>query len=213
MSLEITSLDGPNRVVGVTSTLPNEGKSTTSSALAAVLAKSGLRTLLIDGDLRNPTLTRELTPGAQAGLLEVLFGNATLDDLLWKHQASGLDFLPAVSEDRLAHTSEILLSSAMEKLFVLLRERYDRIVVDLSPIAPIVDVRGTGKLIDSYILVVEWGRTKVDVVERAMKEVPAFENKLVGAVLNKTDLKRMVRYGSLEGDYYSSRYHERYGYQ
>jgi len=212
MSLEITSLDGPSETVGITSTLPNEGKTTTSAALAVLLAKSGLRTVLIDGDLRNPTLSKQLTPGANIGLLEVMFGNASVEQVLWKHPASGLDFLPIVTEDRLAHTSEILLSSAMEKLFGVLRDRYDRIVVDLSPIAPIVDVRGTGKLIDNYILVIEWGRTKADVVERAIKQVPAFESKLVGAVLNKADLKKTVRYGNLE-EYYSSEYYERYGYR
>jgi polysaccharide biosynthesis transport protein len=213
MSLDITSIDGSNKTVGITSTLSNEGKTTTSAALAVLQAKSGLRTLLIDGDLRNPTLSRQLTPGASIGLLEIMFGDASVEQVLWRHPTSGLDFLPIVTEDRLAHTSEILLSSAMEKLFGVLRDRYHRIIVDLSPIAPIVDVRGTGKLIDTYILVIEWGRTKADVVERAIREVPAFDSKLVGAVLNKTDLKRIVRYGSTEGDYYSSKYYERYGYR
>jgi succinoglycan biosynthesis transport protein ExoP len=213
MALELTSLNtSSNKVIGITSTLPNEGKTTTSSALAAVIAKSGVRTLLVDGDLRNPSLTRQLTPAADAGLLEVVLGVTSLDQVIWKDPSTGLDFLPTVIETRLAHTSDILLSEAMERVFQQLRERYDRIVLDLSPVAPIVDVRGTGKLVDSYLLVIEWGRTRADVVERAIGEMPAFQHKLIGAVLNKVDIKMMTRYGRAEGDYYYNRYYNQYGY-
>jgi succinoglycan biosynthesis transport protein ExoP len=213
MALELTSLNSSgNKVIGITSTLPNEGKTTTSSALAAVMAKSGVRTLLVDGDLRNPSLTRRLTPAAAAGLLEVVLGTASLEQVIWKDPSTGLDFLPTVIETRLAHTSDILLSEAMERVFQRLRERYDRIVLDLSPVAPIVDVRGTGKLVDSYLLVIEWGRTKSDVVERAIAEMPAFQHKLIGAVLNKVDIRMMTRYGRAEGDYYYNRYYKQYGY-
>jgi succinoglycan biosynthesis transport protein ExoP len=213
MALELTSLNSSgNKVIGVTSTLPNEGKTTTSSALAAVMARSGVRTLLVDGDLRNPSLTRQLTPTADVGLLEVILGSVPLDQAIWKDPSTGLDFLPTVIETRLAHTSDILLSEAMERVFKQLRERYDRIVLDLSPVAPIVDVRGTGKLVDSYLLVIEWGRTKSDVVERAIGEMPAFQHKLIGAILNKVDIKMMTRYGRAEGDYYYNRYYKQYGY-
>jgi succinoglycan biosynthesis transport protein ExoP len=212
MALELSSLTTPNKVIGITSTLPNEGKTTTSSAFAAALAKSGVRTLLVDGDLRNPTLTKQLAPGASAGILEVVLGSARLDDVVWRDPSTGLDFLPAVVETRLAHTSDILLSASMEKLFRTLRDNYDRVVLDLSPLLPIVDVRGTGKLVDSYILVLEWGRTKADMVERAISEMAAFEDKLMGAVLNKADLKMMARYGNIGDDYYYNRYYQQYGY-
>ncbi|MBR1151595.1 polysaccharide biosynthesis tyrosine autokinase [Bradyrhizobium sp. JYMT SZCCT0428] len=212
MALELGSLDTSSKVIGITSTLPNEGKTTTSSAFAAVMAKSGVRTLLVDGDLRNPSLTRQLAPSANRGLLEVLLGTATLEEVVWSDPSTGLHFLPTAIEARLAHTSDILLSEAMEQLFQKLRGTYDRIVLDLSPIAPIVDVRGTGKLVDSYILVIEWGRTKTDVVQRAISEMPVFQHKLLGAVLNKVDLKRMTRYGRAEGDYHYNRYYKQYGY-
>jgi len=208
----ITPNTSSNKVIGITSTLPNEGKTTTSSALAVVMARSGVRTLLVDGDLRNPSLTRQLAPAANVGLLEVVLGTASLDQVIWNDPSTGLDFLPTVVETRLAHTSDILRSEAMEMLFHHLRESYDRIVLDLSPVAPIVDVRGTGKLVDSYILVIEWGRTKADVVERAISEMPVFQHKLIGAVLNKVDIKMMTRYGKAQGDYYYNRYYKQYGY-
>jgi succinoglycan biosynthesis transport protein ExoP len=213
MAVELSGIDSVSqKVIGLTSTLPHEGKTTISSALAAMLAKSGVKTLLVDGDLRNPSLTSLLAPGAKTGLLEVILGSASLDDVILTDAATGLDFLPTVVESKLAHTSDILLSEAMERLFEVLRKRYDRIVLDLSPVAPIVDVRGTGKLVDSYVLVVEWARTKVDVVERAMAEMPVFQHKLIGVVLNKVDIKTMARYGAGEGDYYYNRHYHRYGY-
>ena len=73
-------------------------------------------------------------------------------------------------------------------------------------------MRGTGKLVDSYILVIEWGRTKTDVVQRAISEMPGFRHKLLGAVLNKVDLRRMTSYGKSEGDYHYNRYYKQYGY-
>jgi len=213
MAVELSSLDSATqKVIGLTSTLPHEGKTTISSALAAMLAKSGVKTLLVDGDLRNPSLTKLLAPSAKAGLLEVILGSAPLDEAILSDKATGLDFLPTVVESKLAHTSDILLSEAMERLFELLRKRYDRIVLDLSPVAPIVDVRGTGKLVDSYVLVIEWASTKVDVVERAIAEMPVFQHKLIGVVLNKVDIKTMARYGAGEGDYYYNRHYHRYGY-
>lgn len=213
MAVELSGIDSVSqKVIGLTSTLPHEGKTTISSALAAMLAKSGVKTLLVDGDLRNPSLTSLLAPGAKTGLLEVILGSASLDDVILTDAATGLDFLPTVVESKLAHTSDILLSEAMERLFEVLRKRYDQIVLDLSPVAPIVDVRGTGKLVDSYVLVVEWARTKVDVVERAMAEMPVFQHKLIGVVLNKVDIKTMARYGAGEGDYYYNRHYHRYGY-
>ena len=78
-------------------------------------------------------------------------------------------FLPAIVKSRgVAFTSEFLASDATKILFDNLRQSYDYVVVDLSPLAPIVDVRATTHLVDSYFLVVEWGRTKIDVVKHAL---------------------------------------------
>jgi succinoglycan biosynthesis transport protein ExoP len=100
----------------------------------------------------------------------------------------------------------------MEKLFKQLRERYDRIIVDLSPLAPVVDVRATGKLIDSYVLVIEWARTKIDVVQHALREAPNVQKHMLGAVLNKVDLTVMSRYDESRYGYYYNRYYQQYGY-
>src|SRR5262249_43259365 len=96
-------------------------------------------------------------------------------------------------------------------LFNRLRASYDYVIVDLPPLAPVVDVRATTPLIDCFILVVEWGRTKIDVVRHALHTAPNLHENLVGAVLNKTDIKSMARYDSNCSDYYSESFHARYG--
>ena len=87
----------------------------------------------------------------------------------------------------LTHTSEVLASVAMKRLFARLQERYDYVIVDLSPLAPVADVRAATHLINSYLFVVEWGKTKIDVVERALNTARGVYNNLLGVILNKVD--------------------------
>jgi succinoglycan biosynthesis transport protein ExoP len=201
-----------NKVVGVTSSLPNEGKSTIATALAQLMAHGGSRIILVDADLRNPYLTHKLAPRAGAGLIEVIAGKATLEDVIWTDPSTGLTFLPTVVKGRVAHSSELLGSAVTRKLFDRLREAYDYVVVDLSPLAPVVDVRATTGLVDSYVFVVEWGRTKIDVVEHALAAARGVYDNLLGVVLNKANVNVLSRYESYRGKYYYNRYYARYGY-
>ena len=211
VAADLHNLSRQNRVIGFTSTLPNEGKSTIAGSFAEQLAKSGARTLLVDCDLRNPSLTRALTPAAKSGLLEYLAGNTSIADILWKDQATNLDFLPSVVKTRFAHSSEVIGSDAMKEMFDGLLKVYDYIVVDLSPLAPVVDVRVTTKFIDSYIFVVEWERTRIEVIQHALGVARGVKERMLGVVLNKADVNRLGRYGH-EGYYYQNPYYSRYGY-
>ncbi len=83
-------------------------------------------------------------------------------------------------------------------------------MVDLPPVAPIVDVRSTANLIDAYVFIVEWGRTKRDVVDLALRKAPAVYENLLGVVLNKVDLKKVCRYDGHRSEYYSDRTYARY---
>jgi polysaccharide biosynthesis transport protein len=201
-----------NNVIGITSSQPNEGKSTIAMALAEVIAYGGGRVVLVDGDLRNPSLSRKLAPGAETGLLDVIAGKARLDEVMWNDPYTKLAFLPAIMQSRLAHTSEILASAATRKMFEALREAYDYVIVDLSPLAPVVDVRAMTHLVDSFVFVVEWGRTKFDAAEQALGAARGVYDNLLGVVLNKTDMKVLGRYEGYRGNYYYNRYYARYGY-
>jgi len=180
-----------SKVLAFTASLPNEGKSTAAMALAQSIASVGGRVLLLDADLRNPGLSRKLIPEARAGLLE---------------------FLPAVVNERMAHSSEVLGCESTRILFERLRQAYEYIIVDLPPLAPVVDVRAMTHLIDSFVFVIEWGRTRIDVVEHALRMAPGVYDNLLGVVLNKADLNLLGRYQSHRRQYYDNRHYSRYGY-
>ena len=203
-----------NRVIGFTSSLPNEGKSTIAFSLAQLTAQAqiGGKTILVDCDLRNPSLTRMLAPEAKVGLLEVLADKASLKDAIWKDPSTNLVFLPVVSKLRLAHSSEILSSAPLKKLLEQLRETYDHVIVDLSPLAPVVDVRAIAHQIDLFVFVIEWGRTKIDIAQHALAHAPGVYENLLGVVLNKVDMHVFGRYANHQESYYYNKHYARYGY-
>ncbi len=200
-----------NKVIAVTSSLPNEGKTTVATNLAQLIAHAGGRVVLVDLDLRNPSLTRGLTPDSK-GLIDVIAGKAALSDVIWTDQSTNLSFLPSGATPKMLHTNEILSSSIMKKLFESLRSAYDYVIVDLPPLAPVVDVRATTNLIDTYVYVVEWGRTKIDLVEHSLSAAAGIHERLLGVVLNKADTNILGRYEGYYGTYYQNKYYARYGY-
>jgi succinoglycan biosynthesis transport protein ExoP len=198
-------------VTGFTSTLPEEGKSTIASSYAQLLAHAGRRTILVDFDLRRPSLSRRLAPKATAGLLEVAEGKVEVQDALWSSPTSNLVFLPFFGKARLHHTEEIIGSEGVRNLIERLRTEYDTVVIDLPPLIPIVDARTTTQIIDNYVLIIEWARTRMELVERALATAEGVNDKLLGVALNKANpgvMRRHDRYGS---GYYHQLYAPRYG--
>jgi succinoglycan biosynthesis transport protein ExoP len=157
-------------------------------------------------------LSRRLVPRAKVGLVEVLAKQVAIEDALCVDPDTRLAFLPAVVNERIARTSQLLASEEIKLLFERLRQSYEYIVVDLSPLAPVVDVRAMTHLVDSFVFVVEWGRTKIDVVEHALRTAQGVYDKLLGVVLNKADLNVLSRYETHRVKYYHNRYYARYSY-
>jgi succinoglycan biosynthesis transport protein ExoP len=199
------------KVLAFTSSIPNEGKSTIAAAFALLAAQTKARVVLVDCDFRNPSLTAALAPGAEDGILEVISRKKVLEETLWKDPATGLHFLPGATAPRLAHSSEVLASAPLRALFGELREKFDWVIVDLPPVAPIVDVQSTAGLADSYVLIVEWAATRIEVAELALSKASVMHDKLLGAVLNKVDFKILRRHEGHRGDYYSDKYYAQYG--
>jgi exopolysaccharide transport family protein len=211
LAIDLNLTKTSNKIVGITSALPNEGKSTIAASLAQLTSHAGKRVIVVDCDLRNPSLSANLTPGATVGILEALSGARSLEDTIWHDPKTNLDVLPVAKRGPLFHTSEILSTEQIRKLFDRLRATYDYVIVDLPPLAPIVDVRATTPLIDCFVLVVEWGKTKTDVVQHALHTAPNVYETLIGTVLNKTDMALMRRYDNYHHDYYNNEYYTRYG--
>lgn len=203
---------GEAKIVGFTSSVPNEGKSSLASAIARLTAHAGRRTLLVDCDLRNPSLSRTLSPGAAMGLLDVISGKATLEQTVWLDPVTHMHFLPVAMKGRLAHSSEIIASSETRIFFDKLRQNYDYIILDFAPLMPIVDVRASMHLVDSYVYIIEWGRTRIEHVEKALQSARGVYEHLLGVVLNKVDLASLGRYDGSGSGYYKDERYRRYGY-
>ena len=212
VAVDLANAAKTNKVLGVTSSLPTEGKSTTSTNFAQLIAHAGNRVLLIDADLRNPSLSRALASGAETGLVDLISGTKHLHEVIWTDPDSGLFFVPAGGSGKLLHTSEMLGSDKSRQWFEAIREQYDYVIVDLAPLAPVVDTRTTTGFIDSYVYVIEWGKTKIDVVEHSLNDAREIYDKILGVVLNKTDLAILGRYERHRSKYYYRKYYQRYGY-
>lgn len=212
VAIDLLNVSKSNKVIGITSAAPNEGKSTVAAALAQLMAHAGAKVIIVDSDLRNPSFSRRLASKATVGLIELLAGKATLEDVIWTDETTGLKVLPVVMHTRIPHTSEMLGSNAMKALVDRLRDKYDFVVMDLSPLAPVVDVRATVNLVDSYLFVIEWGQTRIELVEHALNAARGVYENLLGVVLNKANVDVLNRYESYRGKYYYKRYYARYGY-
>lgn len=212
VAVDLAATGRASTVLGITSTLPSEGKSTIAVNFAALLSHAGARVLLVDADLRNPSLSRMLSPLAEGGLVDLINGRGAIDDLVWSEGASQLAFLPAGATPRLMHTNALLSSEGVRSVFDAARARYDYIIVDLAPLAPVVDTRTTVHFVDAYVYAVEWGRTRIDVVEDVLGKAREIHDSILGVVLNKADLSVLGRYERHQGQSYHRKYYSRYGY-
>jgi succinoglycan biosynthesis transport protein ExoP len=165
----------------------------------------GPRTLVIDADLRNPSLTRSVAPGAKAGLVEAVLDDRPIKDLILVEERSNLSILPAVIRQRLPHTSEFLTSPGMKKVLAQAQQQFDYIIIDRPPMGPVVDVRAIAPQIDAFLLVVEWRRTARKVVRNTL--AGEVRDKCVGVVLNKVSTAKLKLYESYGSKHY---YHTEY---
>jgi len=207
IAFDVVMEDRGSRVIGVISVLPGEGKSTVAANLAGLLAVNGAKTLLIDGDLRNPGLSRSLGMEAEQGLMEAVVNGQTWQSVGKVDRQTKLAIIPAVLRGQFSHTSELLGSAGMRRFIENAKETFEYIVVDLPPLGPVVDAKAFAPLVDGFVMVTEWGRTPRAMVRSTLEAEPYIANKVVGAVLNKVDLKKLAKYGSLGG---SERFFDRY---
>jgi capsular exopolysaccharide synthesis family protein len=197
----------PIKLVMVSSSIDGEGKTTLSVNLALSLAAIGMRTIVVDGDLRNPELTRSLCPRAKAGLIEVAIGHVPLEDAVLIDKPTGLAVLPSPPR-RATFINEFVFSDAMSNLLEHLRHRFDFVIVDSPPLVPLVDARALAEQADRIVFAIRWDATPQDVVAHALESIAPVQDRLLGSVLTRVDLRRLRFY-----DYYrSSSYMEPYSY-
>lgn len=205
IAVDIRAGHRKGKVIGIVSVLPREGKSTVAVNFAQYLAHQGSRTLLIDGDLRNPGATRAIGHNSEKGLFEVITDNEPVENVLLTDPKTKLAFLPAVLMRRLPFSAELLTSGAMERLLATASANFDYVVIDLPPMGPVVDARAISSRIDCFVMVIEWGETARRLVRTAIQSNMPIIKRCAGVILNKVDMSKVNLYMNQDQTYYHNK--------
>jgi polysaccharide biosynthesis transport protein len=205
-SLLLSNLGAPPKVIMVTSALPQEGKTTTSINCAVVLAQKGIRVLLIDADLRRPSIHKTLGMGPRSGLSNVLTGSATLQQTITQSPIlPNLSILPAGTPP--PNPAELLASPNMRNALEELRGQYDHIVVDTPPTLSVTDAVVLSPAADAIVLVIRSGQTTKQALRRSRDILMQVNAKVSGVLLNAVDLSSPDYYYYYEYQGKYSRYY------
>lgn len=181
-NLQFVDIEHPLRSVVFTSSVPGEGKSTTTCNLAITLTQAGLRVVLVEGDLRRPRIADYMGLEGAVGLTSVLLGRTTLDDAL---QTWGDGSLQVLASGPLPpNPSELLGSQGMQDLLRELERRVDIVIIDAPPLLPVTDAAVLGTLTSGLVMLVRSNHTRREQVTGAVATVHAVGGLLLGAVLN-----------------------------
>ena len=192
-NMQYVEVDHDKRSFVVTSSVPQEGKTTTSINLAVTLALAKQRVALIECDLRRPLVARRLDLDDAVGTTSVLIGKVGLEEALQPYRGTGLEVL--TSGPIPPNPSELLQSVAMEKLMRDLRDRFDVVILDAPPLLPVTDAALLAAQSDGAIVVVRHGRTTRDQLDQALNRVEAVDGKVAGIVMNLIPAKKGGSYG------------------
>ena len=202
MAIKLSNVDKQPKVVLVTSSLPQEGKTTFAVSLATFAARSHKRVLLIDLDLRHPSVHRELGWQVSAGLVEYMAGDRALEEIIQHDLETGLHFLPIKGQT--TNPTDLLDSQKMRLLIESLRDSYDYIVLDSAPLASVTDTRVAALLADKVLFCLRWGQTMIGAAEDSIQALAEVGIEPAGAVLTMVDMKKHARYGYGDvGQYYT----------
>lgn len=207
-NIQYASIDRDVRTMIITSAEPAAGKSTVISNLAIVLAHSGERTVLIEGDLRRPKLHRLMDISNRVGLSELFVqDDLATETVTQKTKFANLDVIPA--GEKPPNPSELLGSARMKSILQQLQDRYDRIIIDAPPLMAVTDAAVLSAHVDGVLLVAKPGQTTLPALQQTVTQLRRVGAKFMGVVLNDVNLGDS-RYGYYYDGYYYS-YEDAYG--
>jgi len=186
-NIEFASRRKPIRSVAIASATPGEGKSTTALYLASAYARAGQTVVLIDGDIRKPTLHQVIDRRRSPGLSDYLLDPGMMPSYVLKDTFIGAAFISAGRS--VPNPSDLLASERMTELIALLKQAYDMVIVDTPPILAAIDAKILAAKCDGVLLVLESGKAREKAVLKAKEELLLANANLLGAVLNKTSRK------------------------
>lgn len=192
------------KVITITSSVQNEGKSLVAFDLSKTMAESGKKILMVDADLRKSVLAAKYhIQGIDKGLSHYLTGQAEIEDIIYETETEG--FYLSVAGPLSPDPTSLLDSDQFQKFIDKVREDYDYVIIDAPPLGVVIDAVIIGKYCDGAVLVIEQGVIKRKVIQDVIKQLKRGKVRILGAVLNKVD-ERIGAYGAYDYKYSYSYY-------
>jgi succinoglycan biosynthesis transport protein ExoP len=199
-SMLLANLDNPPKVIMSTSSIPGEGKTTQSIAIAQNLSGLGAKVLLLEGDLRRRVFSQYFDRPDQKGFLSVLSGDVSLEEAIVHDNELNADLL--FGEKSPINAADMFSSSKFSDFIKVLRDHYDYIIIDTPPVLAVPDARVIGQSVDAILYTVKWDSTSHRQVLDGLKSFESVNLKVSGLVLSQIDKRGMKRYGY--GDSYGA---------
>jgi polysaccharide biosynthesis transport protein len=191
----------PNRVIAVTSSVPDEGKTAYCLSLARSLAADGHKVLLIDGDMRRPGVGKSLGSSKGLGLAELLAGRIDLPEAIQTDPASGADYIAA--ENPGYHPQDLFTAQRLGPIISQVRRMYDVVLIDTPPILVAADAALIARRADRCLFFIRWGATSRERVSSALSRLALYNVSVCGIVLSHVDMRKHSSYAAEEGYYRS----------
>jgi capsular exopolysaccharide synthesis family protein len=207
-ALQFSTNDGVPRSLLVTSARPSEGKSTTATALARNFAKLGMNVLLVDGDLRNPSLHRVLRADSGTGITNYLTGSATMAELIQATDQPNLSFIPCGPLP--PNPAELLAGATIRAMIAEAEANFDLLVIDGPPVMGLADAPLLASAVAGTVLVIEAGQTRRGLAKAALRRLALGNARILGGILSKFNV-RSAGYGYGYGYGYAYAYSYDYG--
>jgi succinoglycan biosynthesis transport protein ExoP len=201
-SIMLSKIDTPPKIIMVCSSLPGEGKTTTSLALAMNFASMGRKTLLIEGDIRRQAISKYITGVSDKGIMPILTGETDLASVITHSDLIGADVL--AGGRKVTNAADVFSSERFARLLLDLREQYDFIIIDTPPVLIVPDARIICQHVDATVFAVKWNSTESEQVHAALKEFESAGRPVNGLVLNQINPRSANRYGYSYGYSYGS---------
>jgi polysaccharide biosynthesis transport protein len=209
-SLMLSNVDQPPKVLMMASALPGEGKTTVALTLARLASLSGEKVVVLDADLRRPRVHAALGVENKLGLVELLSGQANIDQVLQSSEVEGKTVHYITAGQQTPHATELIRSQQMRRLVRSLAASFSLVIIDGPPVLPVADAKVIATLADKILYVVRWHDTRREVVAQAVRQLRDVGGSFAGIILNGVDVRRHAEYSYSDSGYYYGRYRNYY---